>query len=123
MVGLAEKLLEIKEFADVFRKLGADLPVQIRLDVGGRRVLHAHQAMLIAAGCVTEDLDGHFDAGFLERMDQRPGAEQMLRERNGFRVSYFFRAGTIVAQDNVAHLTSQRTVDQVIRSIMLYAIR
>ena len=91
-----EEGLEIKELRNIIRELGVDFPVQFRGNMGAGFAAHPDQAALVAAGGVPQDFGRDPDAGFLNRVDQRTGAEQMMREAEGFRVPDFLRAGAVV---------------------------
>ena len=107
--------LEVQKIGNIIGELGADLAVQICGDVSGGSASHADQTALIAAGCIAKHFDGNFHTGFLDRMDQSTGAQKVMSKAKRLSVADFLRTGAVVAENNVAHFTRQRSLYYVLR--------
>ena len=111
--------LEFKEIDKIGFELITYEAVQIRGDVHRRDLPHAGKTMMIAAGQTAEDFFSQADAGSLDHVDQRTRSKKMISEAFRLLVPDIFRAGAIMAEDNVAEFTGQRTLDKDLGQLLV----
>lgn len=109
----------VDDVGDVVGELIADEAVEGRGNMDAVGVLDIDQAALIAAGDAAEHLDGDRNAGILQRADQRARAEQMAGEVQSLRPANIDRAGAVVAEDDVAELSGDGALQDVLRHALV----
>jgi len=105
--------LELKVIVNIGHELVTYGAVQHGIHMDRRLFPHAGKAIVITAGDASERFNRDPQTGSLQRMDERPRDQQMMREAAGFIVPDIFRKGTVMAENNVAELAGQGALDKV----------
>ena len=111
--------LVLEEVDDMRHKLTANVTVKISRDVNGWLFPHAGQAIIIAAGEVPKNFYSKANAGSLNGVDQGAGNKKMICETLCLFIADIFRAGAVMAKDDVTEFTGQGALDKNLGQLLI----
>ncbi|SMC39248.1 hypothetical protein SAMN06297397_0553 [Aristaeella lactis] len=111
--------LKINKVVNKIRKAFFQCAVEFRRNMNSRCFLQTGETALITASDRSEDFNSQRKSCILDRVDKRPGENEMTSKTHRLIKANICRTGAVMAQDDVTKLTCQTAPDGIERKILI----